>query len=76
MEVPQSVADRKMLATILLKEDEELTPELLERAVRALQKIHLKREMTRLLAECARTKETMQTIATNYCVNWKESSGP
>jgi hypothetical protein len=51
MDVAQSDADRRMLATILLKEDEELTPELLERAVRALQKIHLKREMTRLLAE-------------------------
>jgi DNA primase len=51
MEVPQSDGDRRMLATILLKEDEELTPELLERAVRALQKIHLKREMTRVLAE-------------------------
>jgi DNA primase len=51
MEVPQSDSDRRMLATILLKEDEELTPELLERAVRALQKIHLKREMTRVLAE-------------------------
>ena len=51
MEAPQSDSDRRMLATILLKEDEELTPELLERAVRALQKIHLKREMTRVLAE-------------------------
>src|ERR1700685_2215641 len=51
LEGPQSDSDRRMLATILLKEDEELTPELLERAVRALQKIHLKREMTRVLAE-------------------------
>jgi hypothetical protein len=32
-----------MLATILLKEDEELTPETLEAAVRALRRIHLKR---------------------------------
>jgi DNA primase len=56
MEVPQSDSDRRMLATILLKEDEELTPELLERAVRALQKIHLKREMTRVLAELRQDK--------------------
>ena len=41
MEVPQAETDRRMLATILLKEDEELTADLLERAVRALQKIHL-----------------------------------
>jgi DNA primase len=58
MEVPQSEADRRMLATILLKEDEELTPELLERAVRALQKIHLKREMTRVLGELRLDKGT------------------
>jgi DNA primase len=58
MDVPQSEADRRMLASILLKEDEELTPELLERAVRALQKIHLKREMTRLLAELRLDKGT------------------
>src|ERR1700722_15781152 len=56
MEAPQSDADRRMLATILLKEDEELTPELLERAVRALQKIHLKREMTRVLGELRQVK--------------------
>ena len=58
MEAPQSDADRRMLATILLKEDEELTPELLERAVRALQKIHLKREMTRVLGELRLDKGT------------------
>ncbi|HEY6465503.1 MAG TPA: toprim domain-containing protein, partial [Candidatus Acidoferrales bacterium] len=58
MEVPQSEADRRTLATILLKEDEELTPELLERAVRALQKIHLKREMTRVLTELRLDKGT------------------
>jgi DNA primase len=58
MEVSQSDGDRRMLATILLKEDEELTPELLERAVRALQKIHLKREMTRVLAELRQDRGT------------------
>jgi DNA primase len=58
MGVTQSDSDRRMLATILLKEDEELTPELLERAVRALQKIHLKREMTRVLAELRQDRGT------------------
>jgi DNA primase len=51
MEVPQSEPDRRLLATILLKEDEALTAEHLESAVRALRKIHLKREMSRILRE-------------------------
>jgi DNA primase len=51
MEVPQAEADRRLLATILLKEDEALTAEHLESAVRALRKIHLKREMSRILRE-------------------------
>jgi signal transduction histidine kinase len=33
-----------MLASILLKEDEELTAEIVEASVRALRRIHLKRE--------------------------------
>src|SRR5579863_6742943 len=49
MEVPQSEGDRRLLASILLKEDEELTAEHLESAVRALRKIHLKRDMSRIL---------------------------
>src|SRR5208283_3430035 len=51
MDVPQLESDRRLLASILLKEDEELTPELLERAVRALRKIHFKRDMARVLRE-------------------------
>jgi len=51
MEVPQLESDRRLLASILLKEEEELTPELLERAVRALRKIHLKHDMARVLQE-------------------------
>jgi DNA primase len=51
MDVPQVESDRRLLASILLKEDEELTPELLERAVRALRKIHFKRDMARVLRE-------------------------
>ena len=43
MEVPASETDRRMLASILFKEEEELTAEVLEAAVRALRRIHLKR---------------------------------
>jgi DNA primase len=43
MEVPATETDRRMLASILLKEEEDLTAEVLEAAVRALRRIHLKR---------------------------------
>jgi DNA primase len=43
LEVPATETDRRMLALILLKEDEELTAEVLEAAVRALRRIHLRR---------------------------------
>jgi DNA primase len=45
MDVPRSEADRRLLASILLKEDEPLTAERLEGAVRALRKIHLRRRL-------------------------------
>jgi DNA primase len=45
MDVPRSEADRRLLASILLKEDEQLTAERLEGAVRALRKIHLRRRL-------------------------------
>jgi DNA primase len=45
MDVPGSEADRRLLASILLKEDEPLTAERLEGAVRALRKIHLRRRL-------------------------------
>jgi DNA primase len=43
LEVPATETDRRMLALILLKEDEELTAEVVEAAVRALRRIHLRR---------------------------------
>jgi DNA primase len=43
MEVPCSETERRMLASILFKEDEELTAERLDGAVRALRRIHLRR---------------------------------
>ena len=51
LEVPATESERRMLATILLKEDEELTPETLEAAVRALRRIHLKRRQEQVQRE-------------------------
>ena len=45
MEIPASESDRRMLATILLKEDEELSADSVEAAVRALRRIHLRRRL-------------------------------
>jgi DNA primase len=48
LQIPTSESERRLLATILLHEEEELTPEVLEAAVRALRRIHLKREQERV----------------------------
>jgi DNA primase len=45
LEIPASESDRRLLASILLKEEEELTAEVLEAAVRALRRVHLKRQL-------------------------------
>jgi DNA primase len=45
MELPQTDDDRRLLASVLMQEDEELTPETLEGAVRALRRIHLRRRL-------------------------------
>jgi DNA primase len=51
LEVPTTETDRRMLALILLKEDEELTAEVLEAAVRALRRIHLRRRQEEVQQE-------------------------
>ena len=51
LEVPATESDRRMLASILLKEDEELTAEVLEAAVRALRRIHLRRRLEEVQRE-------------------------
>jgi DNA primase len=51
MDAPRSEADRRLLASILLKEDEPLTAERLEGAVRALRKIHLRRRLEQVQRE-------------------------
>ena len=45
LEIPASEGDRRMLASILLKEEEDLTAEILEAAVRALRRVHLRRRL-------------------------------
>jgi DNA primase len=51
MEVRCSEGERRMLASILLKEEEELTAERLEGAVRALRRIHLRRRLEHVQRE-------------------------
>ena len=45
LQVPATESDRRMLASILLKEEEELSAERVEGAVRALRRIHLRRRL-------------------------------
>jgi hypothetical protein len=65
MEVPQSEGDRRLLATILLKEEELLTAEGLEGAVRALRRIHLRRRLEEVQRELqsGRTLDPQQVQA-------------
>ena len=52
LEVPASESDRRLLASILLKEEEaELTADQLEAAVRALRRIHLRRRLEQVQRE-------------------------
>jgi DNA primase len=51
MEVPRSEGERRLLASILLKEDEDLTAERVEGAVRALRRIHLRRQQQQVQRE-------------------------
>jgi len=57
MELPLPDADRNLLAAILMKEDEELTPERLEGAVRALRRIQFKRQMNEVQRELQAAKK-------------------
>jgi DNA primase len=49
--VPATDTERRMLASILLREEEDLTAEILEAAVRALRRIHLRRDQERVQHE-------------------------
>jgi DNA primase len=56
MDLPLSDGDRNLLAAILMKEDEELTAERLEGAVRALRRIQFKRQMEEVQRELQAAK--------------------
>jgi hypothetical protein len=43
MQLPKNEEDRRLLASILMHEEEDLTPETVEGAVRALRRIYLRR---------------------------------
>jgi DNA primase len=45
MAVPKTDDDRRLLASILMHEEEELTPEIVEGAVRALRRLHYRRRL-------------------------------
>ena len=51
LEVPATDGDRRLLASILLKEDEDLSAEVIEGAVRALRRVHLRRRQEELQRE-------------------------
>src|ERR1700751_614631 len=51
LEIPASDSDRRMLASILLKEEEDLTAEIVEAAVRALRRVHLRRRQEEVQRE-------------------------
>ena len=51
MELPWSDSDRNLLASILMKEDEEVTAERLEAAVRALRRIQLRHKLEQVQRE-------------------------
>jgi DNA primase len=56
MELPLPDADRNLLAAILMKEDEELTAERLEGAVRALRRIQLRRKLEHVQRQLQATR--------------------
>ncbi len=51
MALPMSDAERSLLATALLKDDEDLTAERLEGAIKALRRIHLRRRLEQVQSE-------------------------
>ena len=51
MDLPLSESDRRLLATVLLRDGEELSAERVEGAIRALRRIHLKRRLDQIQIE-------------------------
>jgi hypothetical protein len=65
LSLPMTDGDRSILASILMKEDEELTAERLEGATRALRRIQLRRKLEKVQRElqAQRTQEPGQLQA-------------
>jgi hypothetical protein len=65
MEMARSDSERALLAAILMKEDEELTAEKIEGAVRALRRVHIRRRLEQIQRqmESARTLDAGQLKA-------------
>ncbi len=61
MEMARSDNERALLAAILMKEDEDFTPEKLEGAVRALRRVHIRRR----LEQIQRQMETTRALDTD-----------
>jgi DNA primase len=51
MDLPLGESDRRLLATVLLKDGEELSADRVEGAIRALRRIHLKRRLNQVQVE-------------------------
>jgi DNA primase len=62
MEVARTDDDRRLLASILMQEDEDLTAETLEGAVRALRRIHLRRRLEQVQRELQRSGRQMEEL--------------
>ncbi|GAC1435486.1 MAG: hypothetical protein NVS1B11_29870 [Terriglobales bacterium] len=56
MELPLPDTDRQLLASILMKDDEELTAERLEGAVRAMRRIKLRRRLEQVQSELQKSR--------------------
>jgi DNA primase len=72
MEMPCSESERRMLASILLKEDEELSAERLEGAVRALRRIHLRRRLEQVQRELTKPGVSDDKVLRNELLSEKD----
>ena len=63
MELALSDSDRNLLAAILMKEDEDLSAERVEGAVRALRRIHLRRKLEHVQRDLERARQPDQVQA-------------
>ena len=70
MELPLPDSERSLLATVLLKEDEELGAQKLEGAVKALRRIHLRRRLEQVQVEL-QSRPAQQTGRVNELLQEK-----